>query len=199
MPAPYDAIYMLLDLQTYGGQRMINRYFFGSELVGTPSANDLALEFAATMLPLITACQTDTLIHTNIRCVNVSDVLDYVDLVINVPGDDESDGMPPASPVGFRATQPGYGLRPASKRISGFLEVWQVDGVVNTSVGQLQALAAALGTPLETDDAIYYPVTVSVPTPFVPPLPVVPTNRDAINWSIRPYVSTQTSRRQTLG
>lgn len=199
MPAPYDVVYMLLDKQLYSGQRMINRYFYGAEISASPNAADLAAEFNATMMPLITQVQTAQVEHTNIVCVNLSDITDYVDLGISDFGQETGDGMPPHSPVGFRASQAGYGIRPGGKRISGFPEAWQSGGLVNTTVGQLLQMATALGMTLEGDDAAYYPITVEVPSPFVPPLPVVPVNRDAINWTIRPYVSTQMTRKLLLG
>lgn len=198
MPAPYDVIHMLLDLQTYGGKRMLNRYFFGSDIETESNAQDLADEYIATLLPFVTAAQVETLIHNEIRVVNVSNILDYASVAITEPGVNALDGLPPASPVGFQAAQPGYGLRPAKKRISGIPEAWQEDGLVDTSVASLTLLATQLGTPLEGDDGIYYPVTVTLPSPFIPPLPSVPVNRDAASWTIRPYMSTQVTRRQRL-
>lgn len=198
MPAPYDVIYMLLDIQSYGGKRMLNRYFFGADIETESNAQDLVDEFIATQLPFIVAAQVDTLTHTEIRAVNVSNILDYASVALVEPGVNNLDGLPPAAPVGFIAAQPGYGLRPAKKRISGVPEAWQIDGLVDTTVASLTLLATQLGTALEGDDGIYYPVTVTLPTPFIPPLPVVPVNRDALSWTIRPYMSTQTTRRQRL-
>ena len=197
MPAPYDVVYMLIDNQVgVTPKPFLNRYFFGSELTGTPNAQDLVETFISDLLPLICEAQVADIVHTSITAVNVSDVFDFFAQGINEPGLNAIDGLPPASPIGFRSAQPGYGLRGASKRISGIPEAWQSNGVVNAAAGQLPQLALALGTPLEGDDSVYYPVVVTLPQPFELPLMVVPQNRDAISWNFREFISTQTSRRQ---
>lgn len=199
MPAPYDSIYMLIDRQVYNGQRVLNRYFYGTELSMSSNAEDLANEFAATMVAVIVGLQVPELIHTEIMVVNISDITDYYTLGINTPGIRETDGMPPQDAIGFRAAQPGYGLRPASKRIAGFPEDYQEFGNVAVTELSIVNVAAALGTPLEGADGEYYPCTVTLPSPFIPPVAVVPVSRDAVNWQARPFVSSQNTRKQVLG
>jgi len=190
---------MLIDRQAYGGQRVLNRYFFGTDSGMTPNAADLADEFVATFLPYLQGIQVDTCIHQTIQCVNLSNTSDYVDIAVGLDGNSTDEGLPPYVAIGFIASQPGYGLRPAKKRIAGIPEAFQDQGIVTIAHPAIVNVATQLGTALEGDDATYYPVTVTMPSPADLPLESIPMNRDALDWGVRQFTSTQMTRRQYLG
>lgn len=197
MPAPYDVVYMLVDKQLgISPKPIFNRYFFGSELTGTPNAQDLVATFVSQFLPFLVGSQVNTFTHVEVSAVNVSNVFDYFQQGMNMVGLSEADGLPPASPFGFQSAQPGYGVRGASKRFSGMPEAWQADGAIDGGVANILNIATQLGTPIEGDDSIYYPVVVTMPKPATLPLESVPQNRDAIFWTPRQFISTQVTRRQ---
>lgn len=199
MPAPYDKVYMLLDRQVIFGETVFNRYFFGCETVGVGNAGDLVTEFVDTIIPLLRLIQSNSLVHNQVRAFDVSDILDFEDRALALAG---SNGASPALPtnmaLGVRSSQPGYGIRPASKRFAGIVEDWVTGNSVIVEPTDMANLLTALGTALEGADGIYYPVIAQLPTPFVPPLMSVPNTYDALSWVYRPLVSTQNTRKPSL-
>lgn len=191
-------IYQTRIYQNYGGQDLLNVFYHVvSPAAPESTAIDLSVNFRNDVWNLARALQVPSC--TTIRAVTVNGMnnADYYDTTLDQDGlHVSSSGLAPNIAAGFRSQSAGPGTRYAYKRVGGVVNSLNADGTwTNAYQTIMAALGVALGSLLETDDALYVPCTVT--GGFA--LGVAPTlgRGAAAPWSFNAYPSHQDTR-QTL-
>lgn len=137
-------VYQIVDTMKQDEQKIINVYFYRvqSLSVSDNNAQSVVNAFVTTMIPLITACQGDELVHTSVKATNLFDATDAYETLISVPGDSAgADLMGTFEAYPFRLVGNNAAVRSGAKRIGGVAEGYVTQGVV-TDAGQLANLSA---------------------------------------------------------
>ena len=140
-------VYELVDVQTFGGQTMLNAYFYQQRaaILAGNIPQQLADTFVTNVLPSIRAVQTADTRHTEIRVRNLFNESENVTSLVSLAGTSgDPDTAAPFEAVGFRLKQDNGAIRNGAKRIGGIQGNIAEDGVI-VDTGIVTALLA-IGT-----------------------------------------------------
>lgn len=137
-------LYQLIDHQDFGGQKMLNVYWFYQTL-GAGGAQDLATDWVAHLSTELRAIQSSLLTHESVSVINLDDDSDFYELawVANNLGSVGGDVLPLFTAWGFRYNRSSRSTRHGYKRVPGVAEA-------DTNAGQASAGVLARLAALET-------------------------------------------------
>lgn len=129
----------------------------------TPSAELIAEEVIATVLPVCAAIMNSSANFSSVRCVNIDDDTDFFEGAFTpIPGDRTGEVLPPYACWSFKLVRPVIGIRPGAKRFAGVSESDQSAGVaVGGLATALDAVADILATVLTPGGNSYDPGILS--------------------------------------
>jgi hypothetical protein len=150
-------ILSLTDQQTFLGQQILNVYFYEITAVDPDTTYEMiAQAFELEVVQAAAAVQSGSLLHTSIIVRNLTNGLDIWEEPVNDAGND-ADGQPLASfySLGYRLVRTTAATRHGSKRIGGTTETFvEGNGIAAAQLANVQAVAAAMASPLEATGTI---------------------------------------------
>jgi hypothetical protein len=112
---------MLRDFQSYDTEVLLNVYFF-QDLLLASTAENLCDAWIAGFLPKVIACQTATVVHDKVDCVNLADPGNFFETPTGDAGEFAGASMPAHDAVNFSLRLNTRAIRPGSKRYAGVPE-----------------------------------------------------------------------------
>lgn len=115
-------IYRVLDFQTYGGQQVLNVYYYRMTVDGLgPYAESVYLAYVQDVLPSIIAIQNQNAVHTRLEVLNITDGLENFqnDLTSGNVGTRTGETTPSYMAYGFKLLRGSLLTRNGAKRIVG--------------------------------------------------------------------------------
>lgn len=130
-------IYLITDEQLMENQVVINTYFYQQTSIGGGGTGAEAMydAYVGQVLPSVLDIQeSDSVLHTGIRVVNLFDGGDLWDAVISEAGNGAfgSEPLPTFNAVGFRLQQDNGDVKNGAKRYAGMDEAVQDRGVIDS-------------------------------------------------------------------
>ena len=190
-----------------GGQQVLNVYHYHyPDLPLVPGAQSIAEAFNDDIVPLVAACQSDTVLHERVAVEQLGSLTDYYELATTVTtGDLTGESLPVFNALRLDYVRASKETRSGSKRIAGLIETW-VSGDFLTATGATEraALASALGDMLTVGIFTVEPVILGIR--YVPdtdpkiPLPVSEWVYNPISGVVvNSEITTQNSRKRGRG
>lgn len=133
--------YMLRDVQTFNGEKVLNVYFY-QDLLLAATAETLVDAWVAGVQPKVLDIQDVIVRHILVDAVNLADPANFFEFAQDVGGEYDGDALPPHCAVSYGLRLNSRALRPGSKRYTGIPEAVQVNGTITNStyITQMEAL-----------------------------------------------------------
>lgn len=156
-----STIYQLLFKQKFGGEDMLNVFFF-DHTVGSGGSADLVGMFITDVVPLVNALQAAVVTNDSVEAINLGVTSDFWASVVTGTGAISSDSLPPQDAINFTFRSADRAVRKGGKRFSGVPETKQVDGGIIDSgyLTAIEALREQLKADLTLSGNTFHPVII---------------------------------------
>lgn len=121
--------YMLRDVQDYGGETILNIYFFTDILLAS-TAQNLVEAWESGFLPKVAQIQTANVHHNLIDAVNLADPSNFFEKKVTVSGINGVSALPAHDAINYSLRINSRALRPGSKRYCGIGEEFTTDNLI---------------------------------------------------------------------
>lgn len=143
-------VYQVTDKQSMNGEVILNVYYF-QQVNAASTINQLFQLFRDGYIDSVTSVQSNTLGHTGIKILNMTDGLEFLEQDFNTPIDgNKSDArMPTFVSWTFKLERETRLTRNGRKAIAGVVETDTADNVPTVgALTELEAVADIIGAPL---------------------------------------------------
>lgn len=164
MPIFVDDVIQITANQTYQGEKVLNVYYYKvRDVAGGETLADTLENGFLPIIDAITPIQDDGVLYPSISALNLSNGLDYAEIVTGRQG--ALAGLPMASFVAwsFRLVRASRLTRHGGKRIVGVIEEWVDGNTANPSQPQMSNAEAALSADLDLYNTIPQATGSAVP------------------------------------